>query len=124
MLSVCSGRVMLTSVFIEVRCLSRRSVAYSSMAAMHCFGVSLVYAQGCWDLVIGMQNQCTWCLAGLSIVEYHPPTVESVSFARASVAACMSVSATGGIGDRGGELMRSSMTVASSVMSFGGRPYT
>ena len=107
MLSVLSGSVMLTSVLMEVRCLSSSSVAYSSMAAMHCFGVSLEYAQGCSILVIGMQNQCTWCLAGLSSLEYHPPTVASVSFAPASVAACMSVSATGGIGERGGELMRS-----------------
>ena len=122
MLSVCIGRVMLTSVLMEVRCLSRRSVAYSSMAAMHCCGVSLVYAQGCWDLVIGMQNQCTWCLAGFATLEYHPPTVASVSFAPASVAAMISVCATGGMGDRGGELIRSSMALASSVMSFGGRP--
>ena len=91
---------------------------------MLCFGVSLDYAHGCSFRVMVVQNQCTSCLAGLSIVEYHPPTVESVSFAPASVAALMLVSATGCMGDLGGELMRSSMTVASRVMSFGGRPYT
>ena len=42
LLSVCSGRVMLASVLLEVMCLRSRSVAYSSMAAMLYFGVSLV----------------------------------------------------------------------------------
>ncbi len=122
MLSVWRGSVMFTSVLLEVRCLSKSSVAYSSMAAMDCFGVSLVYAHGWSSLVMDSENQCTSCLSGLDLVEYHPPTVASVSFAPASVAAVMSVSATGGIGDLGGELINSSITSASMVISLGGLP--
>ena len=113
---------MLTSVLLEVMCLIKRSVAYCAMAAIDCIGVSLVYAHGCRSLVMASENQCTSCFSGLECVEYHPPTVASVSLAPASVAAVMSVSATGVMGERAGEFMRSSMTAASMVMSLGGLP--
>ena len=68
-----------------------------------------------------MCNQCTSCLAGLEVVEHHPPMGASVSFAPASVAAWSVSAVVGGMGDLGSSASKSNMVLASSVMVSGDR---